>query len=74
MHSRTDKLEQFKTDIDLRVVAAELGYEINLKKSSRGSTAKDHVSGDRILVAMAPDGHYLYCSVHDPADAGSVID
>ncbi len=71
---RVSELEQFKTEIDLRIVAAELGYGVNQKKSSRGSTAMDHASGDRILVALAPDGHYVYCSVHDPADAGSVID
>lgn len=74
MASRPDELEHFKTDIDLRIVAAELGYEVNAKKSSRGSTAMDHPAGDRILVALAPDGHYVYCSVHDPGDAGSVID
>ena len=74
MVSRQDELESFKTDIDLRVVAAELGYEVNLKKSSRGSTAMDHAAGDRILVALASDGHYVYCSVQDPSDAGSVID
>ena len=74
MTSRPDELEQFKTDIDLRIVAAELGYEINPRKSSRGSTAMDRAAGDRILVALAPDGHFVYCSVHDPSDAGSVID
>ncbi|MEL7484541.1 MAG: DUF3991 and TOPRIM domain-containing protein [Planctomycetota bacterium] len=74
MTSRTDELEQFKTDIDLRIVADELGYELNVKKSSRGSTAMDRGPSDRILVALAPDGHFVYCSVHDPADAGSVID
>ena len=71
---RERELEEFKTRIDLRIVAAELGYEINIKKSSRGSTAMDHAAGDRILVALAPDGHYVYCSVQDPSDAGSVID
>lgn len=55
MTSRNNELEQIRTDIDLRVVTAELVYEVNLKKSSRRSTAMDHSYGDRILVAQAMD-------------------
>lgn len=71
---RHNELEAFKTDIDLRVVAGELGYEINTKKSSRGCAVMDHPGGDRVLIALATDGHQVYCSVHDPGDHGSVID
>ncbi len=74
MAARSDELEAFKTDVDLREVAASLGYERNHKRSSRGSEVMDNAAGDRVLIAVAPDGHWIYCSVRDPGDAGSVID
>ncbi|NRA56855.1 MAG: DUF3991 domain-containing protein [Phycisphaerales bacterium] len=74
MPSRTDELEHFRTAIDLRVVAADLGYTVNRKRSSRGSTCMDHPNGDRVLVALGDNGHFVYCSVRDPGDTGSVID
>ncbi|MCC7389431.1 MAG: DUF3991 and TOPRIM domain-containing protein [Phycisphaerales bacterium] len=66
------ELDQLKR-LDLRVIAGELGYTINTKRSSRGSAVMDHQSGDRILVAVASDGHFVWCSVHEPA-SGSCID
>lgn len=59
--------------LDLRVVAGELGYTLNTKRSSRGSAVMDHPSGDRILITVAPDGHYVWCSVRERA-SGTCID
>ena len=74
MSNRSDEIEAFKTEIDLRQVASSLGYELNERRSSVGSVVMDHPNGDRILVAVAADGHWICCSVRDHTDAGSVID
>lgn len=74
MPNRPDEIEAFKTEIDLRQVALSLGYELNERRSSIGSVVMDHPNGDRILVAVAADGHWIYCSVREHTDAGSVID
>lgn len=73
MASRADELEQIKR-LDLRVLAAELlGYTVCVKKSSRGSTAMDGPDGGRILIGLAGDGHYVFCSVRGQA-SGSIVD
>ncbi|MFI4915099.1 MAG: DUF3991 domain-containing protein [Phycisphaerales bacterium JB060] len=73
MASRADELEQIKR-LDLRVLAAELlGYAVCVRKSSRGSTAMDGPDGNRILIGLAGDGHYVCCSVKGQA-SGSIID
>lgn len=72
MPSRAEELDYIKR-LDLRIVAGEFGYTLNSKRSSRGSAVMDHPSGDRILIAVAPDGHYVWCSVHEQA-GGTCID
>jgi hypothetical protein len=72
MNARAQELEDLKR-IDLRIIAAELGYILNAKRSSRASAVMDHPSGERILIAVAPDGHYVWCSVRQQA-SGSCID
>lgn len=72
MPSDSEELDQMKL-VDLRVIAAELGFEINTRRSSRGSVCMDHPSGDRILVGRATDGHYVWCAVRGRG-SGSAID
>lgn len=74
MPSRPDELEALKTEVNLIEVAASLGYEFNRRRSSKSSVVMDHAGGDRIIVAVAPDGHWIYCSIRDTRDSGSVID
>lgn len=68
------ELEAFKTQIDLRQYAAALGFAIDKDKSSRSSTIM-RCDADKIIIKRnAGDGHYLYFTVHDDADNGSIID
>lgn len=71
---RETELEAFKSRIDLRDYAADLGYAIDGRATSRNSAAMAHDDGDKIIVGMGTDQHYVYFSVRDPADKGSIID
>ncbi|MGE3424830.1 MAG: DUF3991 domain-containing protein [Dehalococcoidia bacterium] len=74
MTSRRDELERFKTQIDLREYAASVGYAQDRRSSCRTSTALRNKAGDKIIVARDAGGHYVYFSVRDPEDNGSIID
>lgn len=68
------ELEDFKTRIDLRAYAEEQGYALDRKESWRGSSVMRHGNGDKIIVKKDHDGHYVYFSVRDERDNGSIID
>ncbi len=68
------ELESFKNGIDLRAYAAEQGYQLDRKESWRGSSVMRHPNGDKIIVKRASDGHYVYFSVRQDNDNGSIID
>lgn len=67
-----EELDRFK-QLDLRQIAASLGYAIDRRESSRNSTVmrKDH---DKIIISRKPDLHYTYWSPRDEGDRGTVID
>jgi hypothetical protein len=68
------ELESFKTDIDLRAYAAGQGYQLS-KESWRGSSVMRHpVSDDKVIIKRGMDGHFVYFSVRDDRDNGSIID
>jgi hypothetical protein len=67
------ELEAFKSRIDLREYAARLGYELDRRESSRASSVMRN-GGDKIVIKRGADGHYVYFSVRDDADNGTVID
>ena len=67
------ELEEFKSRIDLREYAARLGYALDRRESSRCSSVMRH-AGDKIIVKRNPNGHYVYFSVRDDDDNGTVID
>jgi hypothetical protein len=68
------ELESFKTSIDLRVYAANKGYMLDRKASWRGSAVMRHANGDKVIIKRDADEHYVYFSVRDEADHGSIID
>lgn len=72
--TRDYELKSFKTDIDLRAYAAGRGYAIDKRESWRGSSVMRHASGDKIIIKRDHDGHYVYFSVRDDRDNGSIID
>ncbi|HVP46112.1 MAG TPA: DUF3991 domain-containing protein [Bryobacteraceae bacterium] len=68
------ELDSFKKGIDLRAYAAAQGYRLDRKESWRGSSVMRHPNGDKIVIKLGGDGHYLYFSVRDDGDNGTIID
>src|SRR5207245_10086949 len=67
------ELDIFKREIDLRQFAVTLGYEVDRRESWRGSTVL-RSGGDKIVVKRNGNGHYVFFSVRDDRDHGTVID
>jgi hypothetical protein len=68
------ELDSFKSGIDLRCYAAEHGYRLDRRESWRGSAVMRHANGDKIMIKRDADGHYVYFSVRDDRDNGTIID
>jgi Toprim-like/Protein of unknown function (DUF3991) len=69
------ELESFKTQIDLRSYASGQGYQLDAKSSWRGTSVMRHPSThDKVIIKRDMDGHYVYFSVRDDRDNGSIID
>jgi hypothetical protein len=69
-----DELERFKTAINLTEYAASEGYQLDRRASSRNSVVMRHPGGDKIVIARGEDDHWIYFSVHDDNDNGSISD
>jgi hypothetical protein len=69
-----DELERFKTAINLTEYAAAEGYQLDRRASSRNSVVMRHPGGDKIVIARGEDDHWIYFSVRDDTDNGSIID
>src|SRR3989442_13032335 len=67
------ELDAFKREIDLRQFAVSLGYEMDRRESWRGSTVLRR-GADKIVVKRNGNGHYVFFSVRDDRDHGTVID
>jgi len=67
------ELDAFKREIDLRQFAVSLGYEIDRRESWRGSTVLRR-GADKIVVKRNGNGHYVFFSVREDEDHGTVID
>ena len=67
------ELDAFKREIDLRQFAASFGYEMDRRESWRGSTVLRH-GGDKIVIKRNRNGHYVFFSVRDACDHGTIID
>jgi hypothetical protein len=50
-----------------------LGYQMDKRESSRGSTVLRR-GGDKIVVTRNHNGHYVFFSVRDDRDNGTIID
>jgi hypothetical protein len=67
------ELEEFKSGIDLRAYATGQGYTLDRRESWRGSAVM-RKGGDKIVIKRDADGHYVYFSVRDDRDHGTIID
>lgn len=72
--NRSEELEAFKTRIHLGEYAASLGYALDRTASSRSSVVMTHPNGDKVVVAVGKDKHWIYFSVRSDDDSGSIID
>ena len=69
------ELEKFKTDVILPELAASRGYAVDRRASSRNSVVMRHPDGDKIIIARYEGTtHWVYFSVRDDRDNGTVID
>jgi hypothetical protein len=70
------ELDAFKTQIDLRLYAAAQGYQLDPRESWRGSAVMrlGGRGGDKIIIKRNSNGHYVFFSVRDDADNGTIID
>ena len=59
--------------LDLRAYAAYKGYALDRKESWRSSAVMRN-GGDKVVIKLGPDNHYVYFSVRDDRDHGSIID
>ena len=66
------ELQEFKR-IDLRAYAGSLGYALDKRESWRGSAVMRR-DADKIVIKRDADGHYVYFSVRDDRDHGTIID
>jgi phage pi2 protein 07/5S rRNA maturation endonuclease (ribonuclease M5) len=67
------ELERIKSEINLTEYLAWKGFKVDKNKSTRASILMRKGS-ERIIVARAEDNHWIYFSVHDEQDSGSIID
>ncbi len=74
MTTREHELEDFKTQIALPDFCAAEGFEIDRKSTCRNSIAMKHPAGEKIVIGMGHDNHWIYFSVHDERNHGSIID
>lgn len=74
MHGLDHELAAFKANINLTEYAAALGYEMDVKESTRNSVVMRHSDGDKLIVARDTDNHWIYFSVRDESDHGTIID
>ncbi|MEP2025830.1 MAG: toprim domain-containing protein [Reichenbachiella sp.] len=65
--------KNLKREIDLTQYAAFLGYKIDKKKSTRTSVAMLKDRSDKIVISRS-NGTWIYFSVYDDSDNGTIID
>ena len=71
--NQDSELDAFKRKVDLRQFAVSLGYEMDRRESWRGSTVLRR-DGDKIVVKRNHNGHYVFFSVRDDRDNGTIVD
>ena len=74
MQRRPEELEDFKSRINLSEYAAACGYRLDRKASSRNSAVMVRSPGDKIIIALGTDRHWIYFAVGEDRDSGSIVD
>jgi hypothetical protein len=68
-----DELLRFKQSDLLRQYAASVGFLVDRRESSRGTTVMRR-GAEKIIVSRKPDGVFTYWNVHDDEDRGTILD
>lgn len=68
------EIEQFKRNINLSEFAAHFGYSVDKRESSQNSAVMRHTNGDKVIITRSKSGDWVYFSVRDEKDNGSIID
>jgi hypothetical protein len=68
------ELERFKAQINLSEFAASKGYALDRRESSRNSAVMRHPDSDKIIIAQNENGDWMYFSIRDDRDNGTIID
>jgi hypothetical protein len=69
------EIDRFKRDINLLEFAQRYGYQPVRRESSRASVSMRHpVNDDKIIVCRSNAGHWIYFSVRDERDNGTIVD
>ena len=71
---QSDELERFKTIINLTEYAACEGYRIDRRESSRNAAVMRDAGGDKVVVVRGEDQYWVYFSIGNDSDNGSIID
>lgn len=69
----TRSLDNFKT-LNLIDFAEDRGYVIDERESSKASGVMRNQTGDKIIIARRTSGHWVYFSVRDDTDNGTIVD
>jgi len=73
--TRQQEIDDFKRRINLTEYAAAQGYALDRKETSRNSVTMRGPGDDKIIIGKdANSGHWIYFSVRDDADNGTIID
>ncbi len=73
--TREQEIEDFKRRINLTEYAVAQGYVLDRKESSRNSATLRGPGDDKIIIGKdAASGHWIYFSVRDNADHGTIVD
>jgi hypothetical protein len=73
--TRIQEIDDFKRRINLTEYAAAQGYVLDRKESSRNSVTMRSPDGDKIIIGRDTESHHwIYFSVRDDADNGTIID
>ena len=73
--TREQEIDDFKRRVNLSEYAAALGYALDRKESSRNSVTMRGPGDDKIIIGKdAASHHWIYFSVRDDADNGTIID
>lgn len=66
--------QRLKREVNLTQFAAAHGFVLDHAATTRSSVVMIGANGEKIIVAKNQDGQWVYCSMTDPSDSGSIFD